>query len=241
LAELRDRYRSVAARAASGQLEVAQLKEKLATARALTPEGAKADPSASSQPSSQPPAAAPRNPLIEDTFYPASHEDLSALAKACTVRVDQPELLDSTPGAVGKASEAMNATPDEVRAMNDAMRALHESFRVRLRALYAEAMGHPADNELSPRAMLGEFRDKRPPDAAGLLTTIARERAGEIKPPATLADASPYERAQRMYFGLGDEFQDRVAQVVGPERASALRAASGGWKWSRSQFTGCER
>jgi hypothetical protein len=135
----------------------------------------------------------------------------------------------------------MNATPDEVRAMNDAMRDLHESFRVRLRGLYAEAMGHSADSELSPRAMLGEFRDKRPPDAAGLLTTIAKERAGEIAPPASLADASPYERAQRMYFGLGDEFQERVAQVVGPERASALRAASGGWKWSRSVFTGCER
>jgi hypothetical protein len=181
-----------------------------------------------------------RNPL-EETFYPAAPEDLNALAKSCTVRIDHPELLDSTPGTVGKWAEAMNATPDEVQAMNEAMSALHASFRDRLRALYSEAMGHPADAELSPRAMLGEFRDKRPPEAAGLLASIARERAGEIAPPSNLTDSSAYERAQRMYLALGDEFQSRVAEVLGPERASALRAASGGWKWSRSQFTGCEQ
>lgn len=233
LEELREHYRAAAARVASSRKEASELREQLAAARAqlvsLNPSG-----------SSQPRAAAHRNPL-DATFYPAPPEELSALAKSCTVRVDHPELLDSTPGTVGRFAEEMSATPDEVHAMNEAMRALHASFRDRLRVLYAEAMGHPADGELSPRAMLGEFRDKRPPEAAGLLATIAKERAGEVAPPSSLADSSAYERAQRMYLALGDEFQSRVAQVLGPERASALRAASGGWKWSRSQFTGCEQ
>lgn len=235
LDEFREQYRAVAARVASSQHEISQLRDQLAVARGQLAR-APSDPSGDSQP----PAAALRNPL-DATFYPASPEELGALAKSCTVRIDQPELLDSTPGTVGQAADAMSATGDEVRAMNEVMRELHASFRDRLRDLYSEAMGHPPDNELSPRAMLGEFRDKRPPEAAGLLATVARERAGEIAPPASLADASAYERAQRMYFALGDEFQSRVAQVLGPERASVLRAASGGWKWSRSQFTGCEQ
>jgi hypothetical protein len=89
--------------------------------------------------------------------------------------------------------------------------------------------------------MLGELQDKRPPENAELFQEIARERAGERAPPTDLSQASAYERAERLYLALGDEFQNRVAQTVGPERASALRAASGGWKWSRSVFSGCDR
>ena len=232
--ELRDRYRTVAAQASNGQLEVARLKQELALARA---QGLVA---ANSSPNSQPPAAAKHNPL-EDPFDPPNPNELSEFVKSCTVRVDQPRLLDSTPGDVGEAADAMNAEPNEVRAMNDAMRDLHASFRNRLRGLYAEAMGHPADNELSPRAMLGEFQDKRPPENAGLFAILAKERAGQLAAPSDSGDATPYERAYRMYLALGDEFQQRVAQVLGPERASALRAANGGWKWSRSQFAGCDR
>jgi hypothetical protein len=231
LDELRERYRTVVAQAANGQLEIARLRQQLASAQSHGPDP---NPSGSSQPT-----AAPHNPL-EDPFYPPDPKELSALAKSCMVRVDQPKLLDSTPGDVGEAADAMNATPDEVRAMNEAMRTLHASFRNELRVLYEEAMGHPADSELSPRAMLGEFQDKRPPMNAGLFNQIARERSGELPVP-DLSGATPYERAERLYLGLGDEFQNRVSQVLGPERASVLRAASGGWKWSRSVFSGCDR
>jgi hypothetical protein len=232
--ELRNRYRTAAAQAANGQLEVTRLKQELALARA---QGLAAS---NSSPNSQPRAAAKHNPL-EDPFYPPNPNELSEFVKSCTVRVDQPQLLDSTPGEVGEAADAMNAEPNEVRVLNDAMRDLHASFRTRLRGLYAEAMGHPADSELSPRAMLGEFQDKRPPENAGLFAILAKERAGQLAPPSDSSDATPYERAYRTYLALGDEFQQRVAQALGPERASALRAASGGWKWSRSQFAGCDR
>jgi hypothetical protein len=234
--ELRDRYRTAVAQVTYGQSEVARLKQELALARA---QGLVAS---NSSPNSQPPAA-PDQPAVNehDTFYPPNPNELAQFVTSCTVRVDQPRLLDSTPGEVGDAADAMNAQPDEVRAMNGAMRDLHASFRTRLRALYAEAMGHPADTELSPRAMLGELQDKRPEENAGLFANIAKERAGELPEPTDLRDATPYERAQRLYLGLGDEFQQRVAQVLGPERAYALRETGGGWKWARSQFAGCVR
>jgi hypothetical protein len=232
--ELRERYRTVAAQAASGQSEVARLKQELALARAQSLAAA------NSSSSSQPPAAAGHNPLL-DPFYPAKPNELAELAKSCSVRVDQPLVLDSTPGEVGDAEDAMDAAPNEVRAMNAAMRELHSSFRDQLRVLYAEAMGHPADTELSPRAILGELEDKRPAENEGLYRRIAKERAGQLEAPADLSNATAYERAQRLYLALGDAFQQRVARDVGPERASALRAASGGWKWSRSQFSGCDR
>lgn len=235
LQEVRARYRTVAAQAAYAQAEVTRLKQELALARAQSLAAA-----ANSSGRSQPTAAGTHNAL-EDPFYPPNPNELAEFVKSCTVRVDQPTLLDSTPGDVGEAAGAMHATPNEVRAMNEAMRDLHASFRTQLRALYAEAMGHPADNELSPRAMLGEFQDKRPPENAGLFADIVKERAGQQPLPADLSGATAYERAQRLYLSLGDEFQERVALAVGPERASALRAANGGWKWSRSQFAGCGR
>jgi hypothetical protein len=74
----------------------------------------------------------------------------------------------------------------------------------------------------------------------GLFNEIAKERSGEL-PVSDSIDATPYERAERLYLGLGDEFQQRVAHALGPPRASALREASGGWKWSRSVFSGCDR
>jgi hypothetical protein len=236
--ELQDRYRALAAQAASGRLELARLQQRIESVGPVPP--ASSNPSPSSQPIAATVGRDDRDPL-KATFYPPNPEELTELAKNCTVRVDHPKVLDSTPGEVGSAAEEMNATPDEVRSMNEEMRALHASFRDRLRELYAEATGHAADTELSPRAMLGELQDKKPPQNADLLTSIAKERAGELPAPTNLGDSSAYERAERMYLALGDEFQQQLASRLGPERASALRAASGGWVWSRSQFTGCRR
>lgn len=240
--ELRDHYKALAVNASASQVEVARLKQELAVARAqalvAANTGGGAQPP-SDAPGTQP-AAPPHNPL-EERFYPLDPRELSALAKSCTIRVDAPKVFDSTPGDVAGAADVMSATPDEVRAMNHAMRVLHASYRDRLRALYAEALGHPADTELSARALLSEMYDKRPPENADLFADIAKERAGQKAAPAANTDATPFERAERMSLSLGDEFQHLVAQAVGPERASTLRAAGGGWTWSRSQYSGCDR
>jgi hypothetical protein len=240
--ELREHYKAMAVNASATQGEVARLKRELAVARAEALVGASSAPGAqgANEAPRAPPAAALHNPL-EDRFYPSEPAQLSAMAKSCTIRLDAPKVFDSTPGDVAGAAELMNATPEEVRAMNQAMRVLHASYRDRLRALYAEALGHPADGELSARALLSEMYDKRPPENADLFVDIAKERAGEKPAPAPNTDATPFERAERMSLSLGDEYQQLVAQAVGPERASTLRAAGGGWAWSRSQFSGCDR
>ena len=232
--ELRTQYRSLVERCTQQTAELSLLQARLDTAGSPTP--ARAATYVSAPPAS---AIGLRNPLTE-RFYPARPAELAELAKSCSVRVDQPALLESTPGDVGDEAKAMRATPDEVRAMNEAMRSLHRSFREHLRALYAEALGHAPDAELSPRALLGEIRDKAPQRPSELYTRISQERAGERPVPSDLREASPYERAERMYLGMGDEFQALLTAQLGSERATALRASGGGWGWTRSIFSGCK-
>lgn len=83
--------------------------------------------------------------------------------------------------------------------------------------------------------------DKAPPSDRGLYARIARERAGLVEPPRHRRDMSAHERAVRLYTGLGEQMQDTLAKSLGPERAYELRAASGGWPWKRSQYSGCGR
>lgn len=229
-------YQSLVERCTQQTAELSLLQARLDTSSASA-----ATPGRGATYVSAPPASAfdLRNPLTE-RFYPARPAELAELAKSCSVRVDQPSLLESTPGDVGDEAEAMHASPYEVRAMNQAMRSLHRSFRERLRVLYAEAFGREPDAELSPGVLLGEIRNKASQRPSELYTRISQERAGEWPAPSDLRQASPYERAERMYLGMGDEFQALLAAQLGNERASALRASGGGWAWTRSIFAGCK-
>jgi hypothetical protein len=179
---------------------------------------------------------------LKEPFYPVSAEQSAKLGESCVVRVDQPALLESTPGLVGEEAAAMHAQPEEVAIMNRLMSDLHRELRSHLARLYEEALGHPASRELASRALLSEIQDKSPEgEPERIQSAVARERAGQAQPPSEVEHLSPYERAERAYLALGDDFQTRLAQEIGPERAEALRAAQGGWPWKRSQFSGCKQ
>ncbi|MEM9189013.1 MAG: FecR domain-containing protein [Myxococcota bacterium] len=177
---------------------------------------------------------------LDNLFYPTTEEDLRILAERCEVRVDYPPVLGIEPGDVGDELGDLQLSAEEHAAVQDAVNRLHGSFLEELRELYAEATG---DTEtmasLSPQALLAELRDKSPRNIAEqTMSQIAQERAG-LQPPTPEVERLPYERAVRRYSNLGNEFQSLLAQSLGHERASELRAQKSGWPWSRSRFGGC--
>ncbi|HJL18827.1 MAG TPA: FecR domain-containing protein [Sandaracinaceae bacterium LLY-WYZ-13_1] len=214
---LRARLRSVAARSRERAHEVERL-------RGLLDDAELADPGRS-------------------RFFPASPADLRRWADACQLRLDQPPVMGIEPGRVGEHAETLELDPAEARAVQDAIERAHSSLTEDLRALYVEATGDvDGAAALSPRAMLAEIRDKAgtAEQHRNVMHRIARERAGLERPPPADAELSPSERAVRRYARVGDEFQERLARALGPERARELRARDEGWPWARSIFAGCD-
>lgn len=183
-------------------------------------------------------------PLGERHWYPTSPEEQAQLLEDCTLRLDQPPVQGMEPAGLEDDFEAMDLQPGEDAILEDAVARLHRTYLETLRPLYVEATGDATGvSSLSPRALLAELRDKaaRDGNGEGVMRRVSRERAGLEPPPGDPSSLSPYEQAFRAFVDLGDDLQALVAQSTGAERAHALRAASGGWPWSRSQFTGCGR
>ncbi len=178
----------------------------------------------------------------EARFFPASPAELRQWAEACQLRVDMPPVMGMEAGRVGAHAETLGLSPEEVEVIQAAIDEAHASMAEDLRALYVEATGDARGAaHLSPQALFAELRDKAPRDEGPglIMNRIARERAGLAPPPGPELEQSPTERAIRRYASAGDDFQARLAQALGPERAHALRAADGGWPWSHSIFSGC--
>lgn len=176
------------------------------------------------------------------SFFPASDEQLRQWADNCQLRLDQPPVMGMEAGEVGDAADQLELTPEERDAVQQAIERMHGSVSEELRELYVEATGdtHGAA-QLSPRAMFAEIRDKAGEDDTPsiVMNRIAQERAGLAMAPAADAEMSAPERATRLYAGVGDRFQQLLAEALGPQRAYDLRAREGGWPWAHSIFSGC--
>lgn len=107
-----------------------------------------------------------------------------------------------------------------------------------MKALHIEATGDTSGAEtLSIEAMRGEIEEKGSAGEHNLvLQRIARERAGQAKPPVDLSKTTPFERQFRAYIKLGDQSEQALAKRLGPERAKAIRGD--GWG-ARSDWSGC--
>jgi ferric-dicitrate binding protein FerR (iron transport regulator) len=175
-------------------------------------------------------------------WFDPGPEELARFAAECRVRNDfAPQLLNSEPFDL-PASRAQQAGVSEAEraAINRVMTELQREFQAQLRALYVEVTGDAARaEELSPQSMSSELRDKSPEgEASRINQRIAQERAGLAAPPADPSQLSALERFMRLQAGLGAETERRVGQVLGAERAHAMRSEDGGWGW-RQETVGC--
>jgi hypothetical protein len=170
-------------------------------------------------------------------FLDASREELLARVERCELAFDTPSIN----GFDQKTAQSMGLAEAEREALNEAMKEVKAQVVAELRALYVEMSGDAATaDRLSPASMESEIFARAPEGSRGQARQqLAREKAGLSAPPADLAKTPVAERTMRLMSGIGDRFEQKVAERLGPERARALRAKEDGWR-GKTVSNGCE-
>lgn len=170
-----------------------------------------------------------------DKWPARSKEDLLAMAKRCEVRYDMPPSAWNLGHTVDERRAAeLGFSDDERRAVNQALH--EEGIRLvePLRALYIETTGNAdAAAALEPFTLQQEIMAKASPETLALARQrISHERAGLVTP-GDPSQGTPVERALRLLSTAGDEWERRLAVIVGVERAAKLRTPNrlfGRWR-----------
>jgi hypothetical protein len=170
-------------------------------------------------------------------------EQLAEWAAKCEVHINSPGVYSATPTRLDPSEAAeWGVTKDEQPMIERALAELHGRARTEMREIYLAATGNTAGaDELTANAMLSEIFDKAAPgDAARARQRMARERAGLQAPPTNLAALAPLERAYRLIFRLGNDFEHLLGESLTPARAHELRKRYDGWPGLTLNDHGCE-
>jgi hypothetical protein len=174
-------------------------------------------------------------------YVDVGKDELLARAARCEIRYDTPPVLDVVPKTIRK-NDLGGLTDTERDAFNEVITEMHGSVAAQLRGLYTEIGGEAAVAErMSPGSLVNElFQKMGPHEGDAARVRLSRERAGLQAPPADLSSTSPGERLFRLMFTMGDEFERKLGERIGAQRAHALRARRDGWTGgSRSSHSGC--
>jgi hypothetical protein len=158
-------------------------------------------------------------------------------AARCEIAYDTP----SVNGFSAKDTQSMGLAEGERETMNEVIKDLKTQVSADMRALYIEMSGDPATaDRLSPGSMESEIFSRAPEGArARARQQLAREKAGLVAPPADLAQTPVAERTMRLMMTIGDRYERKLAERLGPERARALRAKHDGWQ-GKTITNGCD-
>jgi hypothetical protein len=170
-----------------------------------------------------------------------THEELVARAQRCEIGYRYPP-LDGPPATTSdRQARKLGLSDTERAAVDEVLGEIHSEVPATLRKLYAEMSGDTGTAErLSPSTLLTEILQKAPDDMVQQgRTRIAQERAGLAPPPTSLAAVPAVERALRLMVGMGDDFERRLGERLGPERARALRSLRESWGNSAT-MSGCK-
>jgi hypothetical protein len=171
-------------------------------------------------------------------FVDPSHEELLARVERCEVRFDSPVPALSLNE---EQRRKWGLSDTERDAMNEVQQEIRNGVVAELRRLYAEMSGDRAmADRLDPGAIQAEIFAKAPGGvAARARQQLARERAGLAAPPADPGQRPVAERTLRLMAGAGDEFERKLAERIGAERAHSLRARNDGWP-NKTSNMGCD-
>jgi hypothetical protein len=172
-----------------------------------------------------------------------SQERLLALAKRCALRWDIPAMRREPRPLSDDRARELELSSDERNAYDRVLADLNAQVMTELRALYLEVTGDVAGaGMLTPQAMAQEVLDKSPdPLIRDAAWKLSHERAGlmPLAAASTLTAATPVERLLRMIVSLGDTFERQLGQVIGVDRAHALRVQRDGWDTRSMTAPGC--
>ena len=169
-----------------------------------------------------------------------SKEVLIDMAKRCEVRVVSPAIMENqAPTVDDQQAAALSLSSSERAELNRTLQQMHDRFADSARPLF----GNGTDDSNRPSSLDEMIVDMRIREDSGFHQArqkLALERAGMAPPPASDADLPAGERFLRLWAGLGDEFEQRLANSLGADRARQLRFSANALPWtSRYVFTGC--
>jgi hypothetical protein len=177
---------------------------------------------------------------LSDWQNPGPHE-LTDMAKRCEVRIEMPAIAEDRPPVVSDEQVVGMALSGSERAvLQRTLDEMHAGLRQFAEAARRELPGTQGSEAPSSLEQILSDLQTRPEhgfDAAR--AQLAREKAGLT--PRLPADAPqpPGERLLRLWAGMGDTFEQRLAAGLGKERARELRLASqAGWM-NRFSLAGC--
>ena len=169
-------------------------------------------------------------------------DHLADLARRCEVRFISPEITgNQVPTVDDKQARALALSSNERTELDQTLRQMHQSFADSVRQAYAAGATDPSKaSSLSVEQMLDDIQERPNNGFDQARQRLALELAGMATPPAAGADLPPGERIFRLSAGLGDDFERRLADRLGVERARQLRYSSLAAPWMNSfSQSGC--
>jgi hypothetical protein len=163
-------------------------------------------------------------PLPDKKFLDFSADERKALGERCEFRYARPEHLIGfgAPDLAGRFGLDERERAAVVQIMEDQ----RTRFVEELRAIYVEIVGDRATaSKLSPIALVDEINAKsRPGDDVEARNRMFAEWTGKARAPSdeALVARPPVERFWRLLSSAPETFRERLAGVVGPERARAI-------------------
>jgi hypothetical protein len=176
-----------------------------------------------------------------DDFTNVGKDEVQQMAKDCRLKWDQPG-INSKPETIGdEFAQKVGLTDAERAEANKVTADLNAQVTAQLRQLYIEVTGDRAGADtLTPAALQQEILEKSSEkDAKQAYYDISHERAGLQPSPASLAGEPPVERMMRLMTGLGDQYEQNLGKVLGPDLAHRMRTERGGWSSRSVSSMGC--
>ena len=167
---------------------------------------------------------------------------LADMATRCEIRSVAPAVTESqVPTVDDDSARALALSPSERAELDQTLRQMHQSFAESVQQIYAEGTGDPnRGSSLFLDQMINDIQNRPNSGLDQARQTLALERAGMATPPATDATLPPGERLLRRSAGLGDDFERRLADRLGADRARQLLFSPFAGPWTtRSTQSGC--
>jgi hypothetical protein len=176
-------------------------------------------------------------------FIDPGPEELAARAQRCSIAFNYPDLDRPQPQKVSdQLAGRLGLSDTERQAADEALEESQAHVATELRKLYVEMGGDGATAaRLAPSALLSEILQKAPEGASTQARAqLSRERAGLVNPPLDPKGSTVVERALRLMVGLGDDFDRRLGERVGADRARSLHPLREEWR-NASNYSGCPK
>lgn len=166
---------------------------------------------------------------------------LGEMAARCEVRLEMPSIIEDQPPTVSDdASAALSLSARERAVLQQTLNQMHAGLRDFVGDAFRATTGSSAGiSGMTFEDMLTELQSRPESGFDEARERLAQERAGLVPPPDQGANQPAGERLLRLWAGMGDEFERRLASEVGGDRAHEMRFSPRAAWMNRLSQSGC--